>query len=1355
MSPPNMANPLNMKNMRKLFRSAIRAVLLPVLILTATLAIADTVQYNYDANGRLVTVSALTWSIQYSYDAAGNVSQIVRTTTNGLLISTFSPTSGHEGDTVTIQGGGFSTTPANNLVKFNGAVATVTSATATSLVTQVPQGATTGPISVAVSANTVSSQTSFTVVPFPPDLTIMSFSAGTVAGNADGSYSIPVTFTVKNNGQGNAKASWGDYCYISADATLDSSDPAVGSAGRSADLAPMASYTVNTTCTTTTSISSGNYTLFVKTDGAASMGNYAATGAIAESDETNNVASASVVLPARDLPDLSAGAVSIGAVSVNQDGSYAIPASFAVTNIGQGVASASWTDYCYLSTNGALDSASAVIGSTVRSVNLSAGAQYTATLSCLVPATVNAGTYTLFVKADGGAASGQYSAAGVVNEFNEANNTSSGSLVLPQRPDLVISALSLGSPTTLQSGAYSFTASFTIANNGGSAAKASWSDYCYLSNDATLDASDLALGSAVRSTNLAAGASYMATLTCTTPTTTAAGSYTVIVKADATASSGSYSAVEALVETDKSNNVASASVVLPQRPDLVLSNLSVGLATRNANGSYSLSASFQVANVGGSAAKATWTDYCYVSADGTLDTSDAVAGTSVRAIDLAAGANYTVNLSCTSPASTSAGTYTVFVKVDGGAIGSQYAATNAIAETDETNNVGSAAILFADKPDLVVSGLALGTASRNSSGVYTFTASFTVTNLGGVSASPTWPDSCYLSADATLDTSDIALGFGTHSTSLAPGASYVANLTCSTPANYTPGTYTVIVKTDGASAGGLYTTTSSVTEWNETNNTASASVYLPQLPDLTVSNLVLGTASRNSSGAYTFTANFTVTNSGESTAFPNWVDYCYVSSDATLNTSDWAVASATRTTQLNAGASYNVALTCTTPASFTPGTYTAFVKADGFSSGGFYSSSSTLTEGNETNNTASASIYLPQLPDLTVSNLVLGTVSRNASNQYTYTASFTVNNIGESTAFPNWTDYCYLSSNGVLDTASATLGSATRTTLVNAGGTYNVVLTCTTAANVTPGNYTAFVKADGFTSGGFFNNTSTLTESNETNNTASASVYLPQLPDLTVSNLVLGTASRNSSGAYTFTANFTVTNSGESTAFPNWVDYCYVSSDATLNTSDWAVASATRTTQLNAGASYNVALTCTTPASFTPGTYTAFVKADGFSSGGFYSSSSTLTEGNETNNTASASIYLPQLPDLTVSGLALGTPTKNGSNAYTFTASFTVTNSGESTAFPTWTDNCYVSADASLSTADWAVGSATHTISLASGASYMVTLTCTTPTSFTAGTYTVFVKADGSSSGGFYAATSTVPETDETNNVASLTIVLP
>jgi YD repeat-containing protein len=135
------------------------------------------VTYVYDELGRLVgVIDPSSDTAVYSYDAVGNLLGIARYASSTVSIIDFQPKSGPTGTVVTIQGTGFSATPANNTVTFNGVAATVTSATGTSLVVPVPAGATTGAIGVTTPAGSVTSSGAFTVTATSGAPTITSFS---------------------------------------------------------------------------------------------------------------------------------------------------------------------------------------------------------------------------------------------------------------------------------------------------------------------------------------------------------------------------------------------------------------------------------------------------------------------------------------------------------------------------------------------------------------------------------------------------------------------------------------------------------------------------------------------------------------------------------------------------------------------------------------------------------------------------------------------------------------------------------------------------------------------------------------------------------------------------------------------------------------------------------------------------------------------------------------------------------------------------------------------------------------------------------------------------------------------------
>lgn len=86
-------------------------------------------------------------------------------------IKSFTPGAALPGTTVTITGENFSGVAAENIVAFNGVTATVTSATATTIVVTVPEGATAGPITVTVNGVKATSSATFT----PLNTTITSF----------------------------------------------------------------------------------------------------------------------------------------------------------------------------------------------------------------------------------------------------------------------------------------------------------------------------------------------------------------------------------------------------------------------------------------------------------------------------------------------------------------------------------------------------------------------------------------------------------------------------------------------------------------------------------------------------------------------------------------------------------------------------------------------------------------------------------------------------------------------------------------------------------------------------------------------------------------------------------------------------------------------------------------------------------------------------------------------------------------------------------------------------------------------------------------------------------------------------
>ncbi len=127
---------------------------------------SNAIRYVHDADGRLkAVIEPEGENALYSWDSAGNLLSISRHSSATLSIIQLASTKAAIGETVTIDGTGFSTTPASDTVKFNGTSATVSAATALSLTVKVPVGATTGTVTVKTPGEgPVTSAQTFTVV---------------------------------------------------------------------------------------------------------------------------------------------------------------------------------------------------------------------------------------------------------------------------------------------------------------------------------------------------------------------------------------------------------------------------------------------------------------------------------------------------------------------------------------------------------------------------------------------------------------------------------------------------------------------------------------------------------------------------------------------------------------------------------------------------------------------------------------------------------------------------------------------------------------------------------------------------------------------------------------------------------------------------------------------------------------------------------------------------------------------------------------------------------------------------------------------------------------------------------------
>jgi hypothetical protein len=154
--------------MRRHARTTLRSIAV-VLLALAPPATSQTVQYAYDAAGRLSVVADPRGDLAvYDYDAVGNVLAIRRVAVadlpDAVVIALVVPEAARPGATISVFGKGFAATPDDNGVTFNGARGTVLTAGTTRLTVRVPNEATTGLIRVTTPLGAATSSPPFRVL---------------------------------------------------------------------------------------------------------------------------------------------------------------------------------------------------------------------------------------------------------------------------------------------------------------------------------------------------------------------------------------------------------------------------------------------------------------------------------------------------------------------------------------------------------------------------------------------------------------------------------------------------------------------------------------------------------------------------------------------------------------------------------------------------------------------------------------------------------------------------------------------------------------------------------------------------------------------------------------------------------------------------------------------------------------------------------------------------------------------------------------------------------------------------------------------------------------------------------------
>jgi subtilase family serine protease len=545
--------------------------------------------------------------------------------------------------------------------------------------------------------------------------------------------------------------------YLSSDTSLGAGDVLSGS--RSVPDLPAGGVNSGTTLVVIPpSLATGSYYVIAKAD---------ADNAVIETNESNNTSLRNVQIGG-DL------VVSAPTVPATAGAGSTVVVSETTTNKGAGPVAASVTRF-YLSTKLVID-ASAMLLSGGRAISeLAGGASSTGSTTVLIPTTVSTGSYYLIAKTD---------ADNAVSETLESNNTAARAFWVGG--DLMISALT--APSTAAAGS-AIMVEDTTRNQGGGAIAASLTRF-YLSTNTTLDASDVLLSGYHTVPELAAGASSPGSTMVTVPAAIVAGTYYLFAKADADNS---------VPETQELNNTMLRAMQIGG--DLLVSALTVpGRGAANA----AIVITDTTTNQGAGPVPASTTRF-YLSTNTTFDGSDTLLPGNRSVPELAGVAGNSGSTTVTIP-TVAAGTYYVIARAD---------ADNSIVESREDNNGSVRSISIG--ADLIVGSVSA--ALTVAAGAVVSVADV-VQNQGADASGPS-STKFYLSANMTLDASDVLLPDIRPVPAIAAGASSAGVTALTIPPGTAAGAYYLFAKADGDNA---------VVESHETNNVRFRVIQVTAVP---------------------------------------------------------------------------------------------------------------------------------------------------------------------------------------------------------------------------------------------------------------------------------------------------------------------------------------------------------------------------------------------------------------------------------------------------------------------------------------------------------------------------------------------
>ncbi len=521
---------------------------------------------------------------------------------------------------------------------------------------------------------------------------------------------LNVLMVVTNAGNGIAGGTWSDALYLSTNNVWDAGDLSLGSYSWSANVADGASYR-RTNVVTLPKWAGGDYYLIFHAD---------QNNSLYELSDSNNEWVRPITLR---TPDLAPVMVAVGSVVSGRS----LSVTAVVTNSGNGPAVGGWTDGWYSSSNATWEAGDPLLVSLSQSASVPAGGSYGRTNTIAVPTGVEGSQYLLF-RSD-------YNNA--VAEADESNNLIA--VAVTNVPDLRPISIEL---TNGAVSGKSVTLITTITNQGSGIAGGFWSDYVYVSSDATWSSNDLQLTPYNWNLAVSPGQSYRKTNTVTLPTLSP-GHYYLILRVDRNNN---------LYELSDQNNELAipVEVTVPDLSPLAVTVSPVVIGR-------SLSVVTVVTNRGNGPALGAWSDAFFWSTNQIWEAGGSLVGTISVSGPSTAGGIYVRTNSVNIPSTTEGSRFLIF-KVDN---------NNAVSETDENNNI--LAVPVTTLPDLVPSALGWTNGPEAGKRLGIVAA---VANNGTGTAGGKWADYLYFSRDAIWDASDLQLAAVTWNSGVATGQTY-------------------------------------------------------------------------------------------------------------------------------------------------------------------------------------------------------------------------------------------------------------------------------------------------------------------------------------------------------------------------------------------------------------------------------------------------------------------------------------------------------------------------------------------------------------------------------------------------------